>query len=407
MSAALLAPLGLAALAALLVPLLIHLARRDRQRPIDFAALRWLEPRPKPHRRPHLDERALLVARLLLLTLLALALARPALLGGRGAGTWLLVAPGADPAAARAQAPKGAQARWLAPGFPNLGQSAPEEAASISSLLRELDADLPRGARLIVAVPAALQGVDAERPRLSRDVDWRVQPQTAPPAPPRPPSSPTSAHAGPQAPTPDQAADQAAVQTLVLRAAPELEAGARYVKAAAEAWSPSATAAAPDAGPLSAPLPNAARAIAWLAPGPLPVAVRDRVAGGAVVLLPVEATVDGLGPATPLWRDAEGRVLAEGGGLGRGRWRRFTRPLTSEAMPEVLQPDFPARLAALLSNPPPPPALVEARAYHPLVGAAAGSPSPQDLTPIMALMVAALFAVERWLATRPQRADTP
>jgi hypothetical protein len=379
--------MGLAALAALLLPLLIHLARRDTQRPIDFAALRWLEPRPKPHRRPRLDELALLSARLVLLTLLALALARPVVWGDRGARTWLVVAPGADPAAARAQAPKGARARWLAPGFPGLGRPAPTGAAPVSSLLRELDADLPRGATLTVAVPEVLQEVDAERPRLSRAVDWRVLPGAAP------------AVATPAGP--------AATPALVIRYGSGFEPGARYLSAAAAAWAPSPRAGAPDARPSSEPLPQGALAIAWLAPGPLPAALRDRLARGAVVLLPAQASIDGLGPATPLWRDAQGLPLVEGGDLGRGRWRRFTRPLDSETMPQLLAADFPSRLAGLLAEPPPAPARVEARDFHPLVGARAGPPASQDLTPVLALFAVALFAVERWLATRWRRAQTP
>jgi hypothetical protein len=386
-SAALLAPVGLAALAALLLPLLIHLARRDTQQPIDFAALRWLEPRPKPHRRPRLDERALLAARLVLLTLLALTLARPVIWGERGARNWLLVAPGVDPVAARAQAPKGARTLWLAPGFPDLARPTPVGASPISSLLREVDATLPRGASLTVAVPAVLEGVDAERPRLSRAVDWRVLPGATPAAAPRP--------------------SPALAPTLILRAAPGFEAGARYLRAAAAAWSPSPRAAAPDVGPLSEALPDRAPAIAWLAPGPLPAAVRDRLTRGAVVVLPAEASIDGLGPATPLWRGSQGQLLVEGGSLGRGRWVRFARPLASETTPELLQPDFPTRLAGLLADPPPPPARVEARDDHPLVGARAGSPPAQDLTPLLALFVAALFALERWIATRRRRAPTP
>jgi hypothetical protein len=387
MSAALLAPLGLAALAALLPPLLIHLARRDIQRPIDFAALRWLAPRPKPHRRPRLDELVLLGARLVLLTLLALFLARPVIWGESRARTWLVVAPGVDAGAARAQAPKAARKLWLTPGFPDLAGPTPVKAAPISSLLRELDAALPRGARLTVAVPAVLDGVDAERPRLSRAVDWRVLPGAAPaPAP----------HFAP-----------AVAPPIVIRSAPGFEAGARYLRAAATAWSPSPSATAPAIGPLIEALPDDAPAIAWLAPGPLPSAIRDRLARGAVLLLAAEASINGLGPATPLWRDAQGRLLVEGGSLGRGRWRRFARPLASETTPELLQPEFPTQLAGLLADPPPEPARVEARDYHPLVGARAGSPPAQDLRPLLALIVAALFAVERWIATRRQRAQTP
>ena len=48
MNLALLLPAGLAALAALLLPLLLHLARRHEQTPTDFAALRWLRQKPKP-----------------------------------------------------------------------------------------------------------------------------------------------------------------------------------------------------------------------------------------------------------------------------------------------------------------------------------------------------------------------
>jgi hypothetical protein len=387
MSWGLLAPLGLTALAALIVPLLIHLTRRDIQRPIAFAALRWLEPRPKPRRRPRLDEWALLAARLALLTLLALVLARPVWRGENNAQAWLAVAPGTNLAAARALAPKGAHVRWLAPGFPGLGRPVSTGSASISSLLRELDADLPRGARLTVVVPAVLDGVDAERPRLSRAVDWRILPgATAPAARPAIPAAPP---------------------TLVIRYATGFEAGARYLRAATEALAPSRAAAASDAGPTRDPLPQGARAIAWLTPGPIPGDVRERLVKGAVVLLPVQASIEGLGPATPLWRDDEGRTLVEGGSLGHGLWRRFTRPLDSETMPELLAPDFPDRLAGLLAAPPPPPARVEARNFHPLVGARVGSPATQDVTPLLAFVAIALFALERWLATRRQRAQSP
>ncbi len=67
----LLAPAALAALVALLLPLLLHLARRDATRPTPFAALRWLRERPRPRRRLRFDDWPLLLVRLLLLALLA------------------------------------------------------------------------------------------------------------------------------------------------------------------------------------------------------------------------------------------------------------------------------------------------------------------------------------------------
>jgi hypothetical protein len=74
-------PAGLAALGALLLPLLFHLVRRSEQRPTMFAALQWLQQKSRPRRRVRFDEWPLLMVRLLLLTLLALLLARPVVSG--------------------------------------------------------------------------------------------------------------------------------------------------------------------------------------------------------------------------------------------------------------------------------------------------------------------------------------
>ncbi|MFT4198344.1 MAG: BatA domain-containing protein, partial [Pseudoxanthomonas sp.] len=51
MSLTLLLPAALAALAALALPLLIHLARRSQPHSTPFAALRWLRAAPRPRRR--------------------------------------------------------------------------------------------------------------------------------------------------------------------------------------------------------------------------------------------------------------------------------------------------------------------------------------------------------------------
>ena len=134
-------PAGLTALAALLLPLLIHLARRDEQQRIDFAALRWLSARPRPRRRIRFDEWPLLLVRLLLLALLAVLLARPALHGIEDETPRVAVAPGVDATAARnALASDKAQWLWLAPGFPAFDMPPPRPAQPLASLLRELDA---------------------------------------------------------------------------------------------------------------------------------------------------------------------------------------------------------------------------------------------------------------------------
>ena len=189
-------PAGLAALATLLLPLLIHLARRDEQRLIDFAALRWLSAKPRPRRRVRFDDWPLLLLRLLLLALLAMLLARPALHGIEDATPRIAVVPGVDASAARnLPASANAQWLWLAAGFPAFDTPSPSPTQPVASLLRELDATLPPDAPLTVVVPSVMDGLDAQRPQLSRAVRWQVVETTPPttraatPAPPRLPRS--------------------------------------------------------------------------------------------------------------------------------------------------------------------------------------------------------------------------
>jgi hypothetical protein len=67
MSIGLAAPLALAALAALVVPIVLHLVRRAEQRDTPFAALRFLRPAGLPRRRIRVAEPGLLLLRCLLL----------------------------------------------------------------------------------------------------------------------------------------------------------------------------------------------------------------------------------------------------------------------------------------------------------------------------------------------------
>ncbi|PSD21467.1 hypothetical protein C7E13_21600, partial [Stenotrophomonas maltophilia] len=179
----LLFPLGLAALAAWLLPLLIHLARRHPYTPLDFAALRWLRAQIRPRQRIRFDDWPLLLVRLLLLAALAMLLARPALVGPAPVPTaWTVVAPGLDATALRGTAEAG-NWHWLAPGFPSIDQAPPASSTSLPSLLRELDAQLPAGTALTVHVPDPLPGLDGARLQLSREVQWRPQPIPATPQP--------------------------------------------------------------------------------------------------------------------------------------------------------------------------------------------------------------------------------
>jgi hypothetical protein len=77
----------LAGLGALAVPVLIHLLLRQRKRRLRFSTLRFFEKHDEQSsQRRKLRNMLLLATRLLLLTLLVLAFARPFLTGGQGAG---------------------------------------------------------------------------------------------------------------------------------------------------------------------------------------------------------------------------------------------------------------------------------------------------------------------------------
>ena len=375
MNAALLLPMALAALAALALPLLIHLARRSEQRPTVFAALRWLREKPRPRSRLRFDEWPLLLLRLLLLAALALLLAKPVLYGAQPRTAWLAVAPGVDPARAAAEfGDAELERRWLAPGFPALDRPAPTSPADTASLLRELDASLPPGVALTVAVPTRLDGADGARLRLSRPVQWRVIDDSASAAAATPPR-------------------ETALAPPPIRYAPERAAAAVYLRAAVGAWNEPAVTV--DAAPLAQAFDAKARTLIWLAPGPVPAAVRI-VAG---LLTPTAGEV--------LWRDADGTVRVVGARVGRGQALRFAGPVQPREWPALLQPGFAAGLRDLFAAAPPQPARVAARDYAPVAGGPAFAAPPLDLRPWLALLVAVLFLLERWLATRSRRGVAP
>jgi len=373
----LLFPLGLAALAALAVPLLVHLRRRTEEVPLDFAALRWLDPLPRPRRRLRFDELVLLALRLLLVALLALLLARPAVLGWEDTGARVLVAPGVDPAAARAAAGAESDLRWIAPGFPTVEGTAAPTPGAASSLIRQFDAELPPEASLTILVPPVLGGVDAAPLRLTRKVGWQVVGSNAPAATPAPPPAPA----------------------LAVRHAPGQTAPSRYLRAAAQAWSdaPRFEAAA------GTDLPPADQVLVWLTPGPVPRSVTDWVSEGGTALLGPAAEVAMPAATAPVWTDEAGAPLVEGGPLGAGRLMRFTRALEPAAMPDLLAPGFAATLRDLVSPPAPPPARVSAAAFAPVAGTKRYPLPPREFTAWLAVLIALAFAAERWLASRRAR----
>lgn len=377
MTPALLAPLGLIALAAIVVPIAIHLARRTEMRPVDFAAMRWLDARPRPRRKLRLDELPLLTVRILLLALLAVLLARPVLWGVDDTRRVIAFLPGIDAPAPDADT----RQLWLAPGFPETDRAPPPYPDNAATLIRRLDAELAPGAPLTIVGPPVLDGMDAERPRLSRRVEWRVA--DAPPPP---------------------AVTPATLPPIAIRHTPAMRGAARYFNAAALVLAAPAT--TPDIAATAQPLPPDVDHIVWLADGPLPAPLLSRVSDGATLLVPSGALVALDDAPQIIWRDDDGQPLATVQRYERGRVLRLTRTLDPAAMPVLLDAAFPDRLADLMF-PAPAPARAAAADHAPLTGAPAWPLPPFDLSAWLALAIAAMFALERWLATRPRRYIAP
>jgi hypothetical protein len=381
MSLGLLFPAALAALAALLVPLIIHVARRSEQHPTDFAALRWLRQRPRPRARIRLDEWPLLTLRLALLALAALWLAQPVLLGAGEQRPYVAVIPGARVDRA---APSDARAHWLAPDFPEIDGPPPSGPQPVASLIRQLDADLAPDTPLTIVTPTIIEGADAGRLRLSRKVTWRIQPGAMPPTAPQRAASPGLA----------VRSDAAHAESI------------RYLRAAAIAWRKPGHPPAFESGPATAPLPSIDRTLFWMVAGSLPQSLIRWIERGGQAVVPSDASLPEGMDSYPVWHDADGGTLAEEARIGSGRLLRLTRPLVPAQVPLLLDADFPRQLAAILT-PVPEPQRVSAADYAPADGARAYTPRPVPLRPWLGLLIALLLCAERWLATSRRRSMAP
>lgn len=390
MSFALLAPLGLFALAALALPILVHLVRRIELHATEFAALRWISARVPPCRRIRFERPWLLLLRLLLVASLALLLARPVAEAIASAmQPRVFVAPGVDLAAAlAATGSDGAQARWLAPGFPPLEQSVAADAVPLPSLLREADAALTEGARLRVVVPHEIGGLDGERARLAHALDWQVV----------------------DGRTPGMTAPEAAPIRFAVRHAAGDDAAARWLRAAVQVWNQREPARyVLDEAAIDVPLAADTRWLAWLAPQ-VPAAVSAWIEGGGTALLVQQGDTSG----DVLWRDADGGVLARVAAAGDGRVIALPSALSPDALPWLPDAGFPARLLAAMRGPAAPPDRATAEAARPVIAGDADADARADpfaaarpLDAWIALLAAALFLAERVVATvRTAERDT-
>lgn len=389
MSLGLLLPSALLALLALAIPLLLHLIRQNEQTRIEFAALRWLVARAQPRRRPRFNELLLLALRLSLLALLALWLAQPLLYGHPDLRPWVVVDPHIGAAHMPARTSKDAQWHWLAAGFPSVEQPAPRSTASIASLLRELDATLPRNVPLTAMVTEQFDATDAERPRLSRTVTWTPVPGTS--------AFSTVAVAKPM--------------RIAAFADAEHRHSLRYLRAAATAWTTQAIPPIPattlrEVAGIDA-LQSDDTHLMWLANAAVPAQQQKWVRNGGVVLLAQDSAVASLDwqDAHIAWRGKDGSPLALRLTDGKGVWVRMLVPFAPESLPALLEPGFPTDLQNLLQTNPAIARRAWASTYSPVTDAHAvhATPSSRPLDSLLALLIALLFGIERWLAMSMRR----
>lgn len=180
-----LAPLWLAAVAAVAIPLLIHLRRRRVGRRIRVGSLRHLAGIAMPRRRRlQLRDPWLFALRGLIVALPAVALAEPVITRHDAAARWALVSPelvlesAARPVLDSLRS-AGASVRLLAPGFPEADGMAPTPPVAppptdLWSLLRDADGQLPPGSRITLVVRPRLALARGSRPAIGTSVTLRA-----------------------------------------------------------------------------------------------------------------------------------------------------------------------------------------------------------------------------------------
>lgn len=378
------ATLGWLALAALALPILIHLIRRQAQREVPFAALDFLLAHAPPRRQWRLDDRALLAVRLLLLVQLAALLAEPYWRSpGDPQRQAVYVVPGIDAAAARSalDAPL-ADWHWLAADAPALDKaSPPADPAAFASLIRELDQALPAATHLSLVLPENLAALDGARLRLGRAVDWIVVPGT-------------------DVTSPDKAADPAAFR-IAIRTSADTPAATTVARALVAAWRVAGVAIEVDEAAVGTPITD--NCMLLIAANATLDAVTDAQLAGCPKQMVGSPEARSVEQGEVLLRDADGQPLLRRRDSGRGQVYQLAGPLDAAAWPPLRDPALPQALLGLLRPPVPPPDQAPAASVSPLRAAFDASGPAMPLASWLAIAIAALALLERLMATRKRR----
>ncbi|MEO8502584.1 MAG: BatA domain-containing protein [Acidobacteriota bacterium] len=183
-----LSPLWLWALAAIALPVALHLLSRGRGRRVQLASTRLLPSALSLRgRRLSPSDMPLLFLRTLLLAAVGLALAGAwwQHAATSTAGSWLLLEPGVRTAATGQAAERlgrwrseAREVRYLAPGLPGSEPATDRLSPDAWSLLLEADRAAPPGVELRVATRGRLGELQGERPALTHAVSWLAVPAT-------------------------------------------------------------------------------------------------------------------------------------------------------------------------------------------------------------------------------------
>ena len=310
-------PLWLLGLAAIAVPIAIHLRGKRVGRVVRVGSVRWLAGVPAawaPARR--VRRIPLLLLRCAVLVALSLALARP-YLRASGGEAWVLVAPEVASQVSLDSLRQLGTVRLLARGLPSIDRVPPDstpQPTDVWSLLREADAAAPAGVRLVVVAPGTVAYLRGVRPELSHAVEYVAVPADS-----------------------VRPADRRTGGPVTIYFAPGYEDDARYLSLAfrAAAMTRGVTEAV-SVLPATDSLPDVATPwVAWLGGSGAPDALQRWLEQGTSILTDgdTSATSDG---DRVVWRGPAGEPLL----LARGLHYRLRGRFHPSTLPAVLTPDF-------------------------------------------------------------------
>ncbi len=411
-------PIGLAALAALLLPIWLHLDRRRSMRVLRFAAMRFIGTAHPPKRTWRLTEWLLLALRLLLLAAVVAWLALPQLLGEwRTPQRVLVVDPELSASLIREHTDGMDRALWVNSARAEIELAAIDLAetdltqvdpaatrvagvepaqhlgkAPLASLLRQLDAELAAGDQLRVLLREQVSGLDAHAIGLSREVEWRI-----------------ARAAGATGSEPSTQANAPAKRTLAIRYEAADAPALRWLRAASEAWAgDDSMQVAIDDQPASAALPSQIDALIWLGGKPS-AAAQASLAAGTRLLHMRDADVDaaaGAGADAAAAAQAEADVEATDAPwpgrtqrVGRGIQTDLSASFDPQHLPILHSPEFPAALFSVVFGEPPAPSRAYAEQVEPTLVRRPAEPAKTPLRPWLGCLIAGLFLLERMLAS--------